>query len=234
MRKRNVFTLPVSLDSPYLSVSRLQLPGPVADGHVGGNRPMSIFADENRLMALAKMGGDACDEILETAACIAESVHDAGSGDLMTDMRAGERIAAAIRREKGRVLPHTGHSDAVFVEAALDHLALELSLLAELPSMDRCSGLDDAQAFYNAARPHARIVPTLGYVTKLVSVGPMDWAGRRSQMDAMGKTAGAVTTHEADPGVGRDGVSPDPNPDYRTCPGCGTVTHSSRGHRCGH
>lgn len=58
---------------------------------------------------------------------------------------------------------------------ALDHLGLVLSLLAELSPHDRCEGLDDAQAFYNAARPEAIIAPTAGYVTRLVHVGPLDW-----------------------------------------------------------
>lgn len=60
-------------------------------------------------------------------------------------------------------------------ETALDHLGLVLSILAELSPCDRCRGLDEAQAFYNAARPEAIITPTAGYVTRLVQVGPLDW-----------------------------------------------------------
>jgi hypothetical protein len=60
-------------------------------------------------------------------------------------------------------------------ETALNHLGFVLKILAELSPNDRCRALDEAQAFYNAARPDAQIEPMQGYVTRLVQVGPLDW-----------------------------------------------------------
>jgi hypothetical protein len=63
---------------------------------------------------------------------------------------------------------------------ALDHLGFVMSMLAEIPAIDRCRDLDEAQAFYNAARPEAQIVPSEGYITKLVKfeVFPVVGTGR--------------------------------------------------------
>lgn len=60
-------------------------------------------------------------------------------------------------------------------DAALRHLGFVLTILAELSPNDRCRALDEAQEFFNAACPNAQIEPMEGYVTRLVSVGPLDW-----------------------------------------------------------
>ncbi len=73
-----------------------------------------------------------------------------------------------------------GLSKETTEDAALDHLGIVLRLLAELSPEDRCQALDEALAFYNAARPDAQIQPNDGWITKLIHIGPMDWPARRA------------------------------------------------------
>lgn len=51
---------------------------------------------------------------------------------------------------------------------ALDHLGAVLTLLADLDPGDRCDALDEAIAFYNAARPDRQVVPSGVGATRLV------------------------------------------------------------------
>lgn len=71
-------------------------------------------------------------------------------------------------------------------DQAMDHLGDVLAILAELHPEERCKALDDAQAFYNAARPEARIEPVEGYETRLVStktpVGPIGLAAENERL----------------------------------------------------
>ena len=61
------------------------------------------------------------------------------------------------------------------LRAAINHLGAVLSTLAELAPCDRSSCLDEALSFYNATKPNSPIYPEVGYVTRLVRVGPLDW-----------------------------------------------------------
>lgn len=50
---------------------------------------------------------------------------------------------------------------------AYDHLRNILYILADLHPDDRCQALDDALAFYNAARPREKVAPSGGGYLRL-------------------------------------------------------------------
>lgn len=58
-------------------------------------------------------------------------------------------------------------------DLALCHLGNVLYILADLDPDHRCYALDDAQAYYNARCPDARIAPTRAVVTKLIQTHPL-------------------------------------------------------------
>jgi hypothetical protein len=59
---------------------------------------------------------------------------------------------------------------------ATDHLGNVLAMLGDLHPDDQCRAFTEALAFYNAARPNARVEPNDGWETRLVNVGPLDRA----------------------------------------------------------
>jgi hypothetical protein len=65
-------------------------------------------------------------------------------------------------------------TDRDVMQRALSHLGDVLSILANLTPDDRCQALDEALAFYNEHRPDAKVVAEPGWVTKLVTEGPLD------------------------------------------------------------
>jgi hypothetical protein len=64
-------------------------------------------------------------------------------------------------------------------KAAMEHLGEVLMFLQNLSPMDACQAIEDARDFYNAANPNQRVLPVTGWVTRLVSVGPLDWPDMR-------------------------------------------------------
>jgi len=59
---------------------------------------------------------------------------------------------------------------------AMKHLGNVLVILADLVDDERCRALDEALAFYNANNPNLQVMPTEGYKTHLVSIGPLQRA----------------------------------------------------------
>jgi hypothetical protein len=57
---------------------------------------------------------------------------------------------------------------------AIDHLGNVLSMLAELHEDDQSDAYVEALAFYNNARPDAKVEPVAGYTTRLVHETPLD------------------------------------------------------------
>lgn len=64
---------------------------------------------------------------------------------------------------------------------AMDHLGNVLYMLADLHPDFRCRAYAEALAFYNAARPDARVEPHEGWETRLVNIGPLDRVLQKSE-----------------------------------------------------
>lgn len=56
------------------------------------------------------------------------------------------------------------------------HLGNVLMMLADLRDDERCDAFEAALAFYNERNPNAAVQPNEGYVSRLVTEGPLDRA----------------------------------------------------------
>lgn len=75
-------------------------------------------------------------------------------------------------------------------KTAMEHLGEVLMLLQNLSPMDACQAIEDARDFYNAANPNWRVLPVAGWVTRLVSMGPLDWPEMRPSIPSEGPNDG--------------------------------------------